>query len=99
MRYIPRQDSDLRLQAGGVLGIYTGEVVYAPDYYQRFSGMLEEDLFPIYNLVWIGLYNGKRGFAPTLAECGTSAMTRWKFWTARPMPKPSTVFSPTLLIT
>ena len=45
----------------GVLGIYTGEVVYAPDYYQRFSGMLEEDLFPIYNLVWIGLYNGKKG--------------------------------------
>ena len=45
----------------GVLGIYTGEVVYAPDYYQHFSGMLEEDLFPIYNLVWIGLYNGKKG--------------------------------------
>ena len=45
----------------GVLGIYTGEVVYAPDYYQHFSGMMEEDLFPIYNLVWIGLYNGKKG--------------------------------------
>ena len=23
--------------------------------------MLEEDLFPIYNLVWIGLYNGRKG--------------------------------------
>lgn len=45
----------------GVLGIYIGEVVYAPDYYQHFSGMLEEDLFPIYNLVWIGIYNGKKG--------------------------------------
>lgn len=45
----------------GVLGIYTGEVVYAPDYYLRFSGMLEEALFPIYNLVWIGLYNGRKG--------------------------------------
>ena len=25
------------------------------------DGVLEEDLFPIYNLVWIGLYNGKKG--------------------------------------
>lgn len=45
----------------GVLGIFTGEVVYAPDYYLRFAGMLEEDMFPIYNLVWIGLYNSKKG--------------------------------------
>ena len=25
------------------------------------DGVLEEDLFPIYNLVWIGLYNGNKG--------------------------------------
>lgn len=36
-------------------------MVYAPDYYLRVSGMLEEDMFPIYNLVWIGLYNSKNG--------------------------------------
>ena len=45
----------------GVLGIYSGEVVYAPDYYLRCSSMLEEDMFPIYNLVWMGVYNGKKG--------------------------------------
>lgn len=36
-------------------------MVYAPNYYLRCSGMLEEDMFPIYNLVWIGLYNSKKG--------------------------------------
>ena len=44
-----------------MLYIYNGEVDYSPVSYQHFSGMLEEDLFPIYNLVWIGLYNGKKG--------------------------------------
>ncbi len=45
----------------GVLGIYTGEVVYAPDYWLHFSQMLKEDIFPIYNLVWLGLYRSKAG--------------------------------------
>lgn len=54
------------------LGIYTGEVVYTPDYYQRFFGMPEEDLFPIYNLVWIGLCNGKKGLASPLRIAASS---------------------------
>ena len=45
----------------GVLGIYTGSTVYAPDYYLRCAGVLADDLFPLYNLVWVGLYNGQKG--------------------------------------
>lgn len=45
----------------GVLGIYTGDTVLPLDYYLRFSGMLENGLFPIFDLVWVGLYKGKNG--------------------------------------
>lgn len=48
-------------QQAGTLGIYANETVYPPDYYQHFSGMLKEGLFPIYNLVWFGLYRGQNG--------------------------------------
>ena len=46
----------------GALGVYANGVVYPPDYYQHFAGMLKENLFPIYNLVWFGLYKSKKGF-------------------------------------
>lgn len=47
----------------GVLGIYNGDgnVVYEPDYYLRCSQMMEEDLVPICNLIWFGLYRGRQG--------------------------------------
>lgn len=45
----------------GVLGVYTGPVVLAPDYYLAFSHMLEEDLLPLHDLVWFGLYRGEHG--------------------------------------
>ncbi|MCI8417661.1 MAG: DUF4261 domain-containing protein [Lachnospiraceae bacterium] len=54
----------------GVLGVYTGEVVYALDYWMNFSQMLKENEFPIYNLVWFGLYKGKAG------NCGYTAGMR-----------------------
>ena len=50
-------------------------MVYAPDYYQHFSEMLEEDLFPIYNLVWIGIYNGKKGLCAYTG--GSHLLTAW----------------------
>ncbi len=45
----------------GALGVYTGDVVYDAEQYLRFSDMLKEGQFPILNLVWVGLYNGKKG--------------------------------------
>lgn len=46
---------------GGVLGIYANETVYQPELYLDFAKILEDDGFPIFNLVWFGLYNGKNG--------------------------------------
>ena len=45
----------------GVLGVYANGTVYPPDYYLHFSGMVKENLFPIYNLVWFGLYRSEKG--------------------------------------
>lgn len=44
-----------------VIGIYANQVVYEPKYYQSLSQMMKEDLFPVYNLVWFGLYRGEKG--------------------------------------
>lgn len=48
---------------GNVLGIYANETVYQPQLYQDFARMLytQNDLFPVFNLVWFGLYNGQSG--------------------------------------
>lgn len=46
---------------GGVIGIYANSTVYHPEFYMHFAEMLEEGLFPIFNLVWFGLYRGKNG--------------------------------------
>lgn len=45
----------------GVLGIYVNETVYQPQLYLDFAEMMGDDLFPLFNLVWFGLYNGKGG--------------------------------------
>ena len=45
----------------GVLGIYANGTVYEPEFYLHFSEMLKEDMFPMFNLVWFGLYRGKTG--------------------------------------
>ncbi len=49
-------------QQAGAIGVYANDTVYPADYYLYFAGMLKEDLFPIFNLVWIGLYKEKNGF-------------------------------------
>lgn len=45
----------------GVIGVYMNETVYRSEVYQDFAQMMKDDLFPLYNLVWFGLYNGKNG--------------------------------------
>ncbi|MCM1326173.1 MAG: DUF4261 domain-containing protein [Bacteroidales bacterium] len=45
----------------GVLGVYANETVYQPEQYLQFADMLKESRFPIFNLVWFGLYPGKDG--------------------------------------
>lgn len=49
-------------QQAGAIGVYANDTVYPVDYYLHFAGMLKEDLFPIFNLVWIGIYKDKKGF-------------------------------------
>lgn len=44
-----------------VLGIYANSTIYEPSFYYRFAFMMEEDLFPIYNLIWVGVYQGRKG--------------------------------------
>lgn len=54
----------------GVIGIYTGDIVLEPTYYLKFAEALNEDEFPITNLVWIGLHNNEKGL------CGYTAGMR-----------------------
>ena len=42
-------------------GIYTNGVVLEPRYYENFSNMIKDDLMPIYNLIWIGMYKEEKG--------------------------------------
>ncbi len=44
----------------GVLGIYANGTVYQPEFYMDFSQFAKEG-FPLFNLVWFGLYHGKNG--------------------------------------
>lgn len=45
----------------GVLGIYANETVYQPEFYLEFIPLMKKGMFPIFNLVWFGLYNGNNG--------------------------------------
>ena len=54
----------------GVLGIYTGDVVLEPTYYLKFAEKINEDEFPITNLVWVGLHKNEKGL------CGYTAGMR-----------------------
>ena len=41
-------------------GIYTSGVVFQPEYYEHFADMMKDDLLPIFNWIWIGLYKGEK---------------------------------------
>lgn len=45
----------------GVLGVYANGTVYQPEMYLDCAQMAKDGEFPMYNLVWFGLYNGKNG--------------------------------------
>ncbi len=45
----------------GVLGVYANGVVYQPEFYTDFAEMMKEDLLPLFNLVWFGLYQDEKG--------------------------------------
>lgn len=55
----------------GALGVYANETVYQPEQYLQFASILKESQFPIFNLVWFGLYPGKGGLCA--CTCGMDA--------------------------
>lgn len=62
------------LKLFGGIGVYTGDVVLARDYYLDFAEMLDEGLYPLHNLVWIGIYSNGTGI------CGyTSGMINFGY--------------------
>lgn len=32
------------------------DVIYEPSFYQTMAKMIDQDMFPIYNIIWFGLY-------------------------------------------
>lgn len=53
-----------------VLGVYANDTVYQPEFYLDSANMMKEDLYPILNLVWFGIYGGKKGLC--CYTCGMS---------------------------
>lgn len=51
------------LKLFGGIGVYTGDVVLARDYYLDFAEMMDDGQFPLHNLVWIGLYGSEEGMS------------------------------------
>lgn len=45
----------------GALGVYANETVYQPEFYLACADMMKDDMFPLMNLVWFGMYGGKKG--------------------------------------
>ena len=45
------------------LGIYTNGTVYKPDMYLNFATVMQKDILPVLDLVWIGMYRDKVGFS------------------------------------
>ena len=42
-------------------GVYTSGVVFEPSYYENFAEIMKENRLPIYNWIWIGLYQSEKG--------------------------------------
>lgn len=42
-------------------GVYTSGTVFEPRFYMEFANMMKEDLLPIYNWIWFGLYRSEKG--------------------------------------
>ncbi len=50
-------------QSANVVGIYGSETVFEPAFYLRFADLLKEGIYPLFNLVWIGMYKSDNGFS------------------------------------
>lgn len=44
-----------------IQGIYMNDVIYEPEFYLNMAKMIDQELFPIYNTIWIGLYPLEEG--------------------------------------
>lgn len=44
-----------------VVGVYMNDVIYEPSFYQTMAKMIDQDMFPIYNVIWFGLYPLENG--------------------------------------
>ena len=42
-------------------GIYTSGTVFEPSFFYKFADMMKDGEFPIFNLIWFGLYRSERG--------------------------------------
>lgn len=51
------------LKSADVVGIYGSETVFEPNFYMQFGEMMKEGMFPLFNLVWFGLYKSDKGFS------------------------------------
>lgn len=45
----------------GIIGIYTNGTVYEPEFYLHFANMMKDKIYPLFDLVWFGLYHGEKG--------------------------------------
>ena len=56
-----------------VVGVYMNDVIYEPSFYQTMAKMIDQDMFPIYNVIWFGLYpleNGVGAYTDGLEKLG-----------------------------
>lgn len=44
-----------------VSGIYTSGTVFEPQFYRNFAEMMKEDMLPVFNWIWFGLYRTDEG--------------------------------------
>lgn len=50
-------------KSADVIGIYGCETVFQTELYMRFAEMMKEGMFPLFNLVWFGIYKSEKGFS------------------------------------
>lgn len=55
-----------------VLGVYANKTVYQPEFYLDFAAMMKEGMFPVFNLVWFGLYGSEKGLCAY--TCGLNSL-------------------------
>ncbi len=44
----------------GALGVYGNGSVYQPDFYRNCAKMMNDDMFPVMNMVWFGMYGKEK---------------------------------------